>query len=368
MKLQKSLLLTGLVAGFSNTVLADAWQQSFHLDTGVSYDDNINMSSTNEQDVWKGILKPKYTLKRVKDTDILTGSLAYNIERADDSNLSQDREDPTVNLDWTRQLLTGSFSLGGSYSESSTRYTEFDDTGDLTQDATRQNGSLYARYNHALSDRLSYDVSLDFQDVNYDGGTFTEYQDTSAGFTLNYQWDEVTRPYARLSYSEYEPQTGSAIDSDQTNLAFGVDWQATETYNVNANGGYRLIERGGQEDDGWSADLRLTRTGEYLNSTFSYSRSASPSGDGNYSEADQVKYSLNYSYSDYTTIDGSINWRNNRSETNDTETLNFMVGASHELSEFWRARLSYNHKIRETTTTANGNVIMASLIYNLPEF
>lgn len=359
-----------LLIGFFNagSVLAGSSQQSINVRAAIEYDDNPSMVATAAEDVWKYRLIPDYKLLHVKDEDELALSVSLILERSSDQNISDDREDPSVSLQWTRMNPLGQFSILAAYAEASTRVSEYEDTGDVISDATRTNYNLGLDWAHAISERLQLNTNIGYRDVAYEGsGSFTDYSDTSLGLSFNYQLDELKTPYIRLTASQYDPDQGLSESSEQYGLVAGVEWRLSEFFNADFNAGKRYTQAT-TDDSGWSASAIFNYEAELLSADFSYSRSSDPSGSGGYADADNIRLGLGYEWSDYSNLQASLNWRQNQSDTNDTETLKFNFALNRQLSEFWTLSASYQFNQRDTeTTSADGNIAMMSVVYNMPK-
>mgnify|MGYP001222903680 CR=1 FL=1 len=253
--------------------LAEDFQQALALSSSIEHDSNLRMSAA-KQGVTRTILKPTYTLTDMLGVDQFDASLGASVERSSNRRVSGNREDPNLRLGWRRLLETGELGLTARYEEASAQQTQLQETGLVTTDDTRTSWSLGGRWQTALSERATLATNLDYQNVSYDGGTLTNYENSSASLNLGYAWSETIEPFLFAAASHYQPARATVATSDSYSLQGGAkqaihytDVSPAVTILAVTTGGnhpfnYLFKERGGQpqfQEEAFAATLEDAR-------------------------------------------------------------------------------------------------------------
>lgn len=345
-------------------VQASPIQHSLTVSATAEHDSNPALSSTNEVSVNRVIIIPSYTLTRVKANTELSINAKVSVERSDDEDLSIDRDDPSASLDWIHYNPRGSFNLGVSYAESSTRASELEDTGLVTTaDATREKTTAKVGWKRELDEVNTLNLNLAYDDVSYSVGSFTDYTNTDISARLNHKLDETRTLFGSLSADYYEPDDNSP-DAEQYNLSFGLETQHSELLSSAFEAGANYNEN--TSDTGWTASADVAYNEERYSATAGYARSSSASGSSGFSESDAINLGGSYLIDDYTSIGASLNWRDNR--TVDNQSTVIKLYADRELSEDLSLNAAWQHKETETIASdADADVFSITLSYNLSQ-
>lgn len=360
------LVVAGWLAG--GLAQADQWHHSVSLPMTLEHDSNLSMSATNPQGVSRTILLPGYNLTATYGVDEYKLGLGLRVERSSDQAISRNREDPNLSFGWQRQTETGGFGLVAKYSQVSTRMSELEQTGLIVRDGTSTSQSLGGNWRTALSERNSLAADAEVKTVAYDGGTLTDFTNTTAGVTYSHAWSERIEPFARLTASRYEPSRATLPSSNNTSVLGGVKWKASENMEWTAQAGISKVS-GQTSVTGWQGSFVMRYVAPRYDASFDIGRSISASGVGGFVEADQIKGGLGYALDELTRTGLDASWQRSRGLTPNT-MQQFGAWASRELSPFWNARLYYQHKQRQQNglSDASGNVFGASLVYSHPDF
>lgn len=94
-----------------STLSASPYQQSLQVTAAAEFDSNPEMLETDEEGVSRAILRPDYQFRWVQAENELLAQARLNIERSSDTQLSGDREDPLLSLQWTGANPRGELRL-----------------------------------------------------------------------------------------------------------------------------------------------------------------------------------------------------------------------------------------------------------------
>jgi hypothetical protein len=300
-----------------------------------------------------------------RDRDEVRAEAALHLERTSDTDISGDREDPSLSLEWKRANPRGEFRLSGVYEEASTRITELNDTGRLFADGTRTVSALGSGWNHYLSERSQISLTGLHSQVRYDGGDFTDYDLAEADLNYSFSWNASMVPYVLLSAARYEPETQLDNPSERYRLMPGLQFSLGENVDLDVSGGAVQLE-GESSDSDWNASALLHYTGERSRLELKYARTTESSGAGGFTSADTAFAQFAYEYSERTSYGVSGYWRKNRS-LDLAESAVLEIWASRKLTAYWTCRLSSQFKRRDGREQSHAQVVSLSFNYRLPE-
>jgi len=372
----QAIIVGLLFVCFATNTLA-VTQQSLTLPLTFEYETNPQFSITDEKSVNRVILVPNYSLTVNQDTEEWFAQISFRLERTSDQTISEDRNDPTLNLGWKHDYETGQFGLTGFLNNQSTRVSEFTDSGLVSDDNTRKTRSLSVNWLNNLSDRTSLTFSGDATNVTFDGVTTTgliDYRNELINAQLNYMFNEKVESFTQLSFSRYKPEGLNAINSETKSFDIGVILNVNERFNMTASAGINETKninniQTTSNDRSWQANLNMQYATLRTNSHLSISRSLLPGSTGILNETNQVIAGWTYNLSEQDNIVFDINWSENLS-LNKTVTQHFSVNYTKAFSLSWDLSLSAVHRSIDNNLTiaAASNSIMASIIYKLPDF
>ncbi len=348
--------------------LAGGWQQSISLPATLEYDTNPTLVPTGKTEIWRARLAPAYSLTGAYGVDEYKAGLGLMIERPSDRAVSSARQDPNLSLGWRRQTETGEFGLTAKYDRASTRSSTLEETGSVVRDGTRTTKSLLGNWRSAISERSSLAADAQRTSVGYDSGTLTGYNNLSAGLTYTYAWSARAEPFLRVSASRYEPDSALVSSSNHYTALGGVKIKSSENLEWTAQAGMSRVS-GRTSDTGWLGSFVMRYLGERSDYSLDIGRSISPSGQGGFIEADQIKGTWAYAVDPLTRAGLEASVRKSKGAT--PNTIQQVGGwVSHELSPLWSSRLFYLHKLRQQTgqSDASGNVLGVTLVYSHPDF
>jgi len=357
----------GLLAIFPDTAIALTLQQSITLPLSLEYESNPRLASNNKESARRSTLKPDYSLMATQGNDQFFVNLGLNIERSSNQSASADREDPRLGLAWTHTYAKGQFGLTANFSEQSTRISEFEDTGLVANDNTRQTRSIGANWNTALSERYTFALNADVTKVEFDNqaGSLNDYDNKSINARLGYSVSEQLESYARVSFSRFEPASNNKTSFRSIDV--GVSWAVNEQFNIDGNVGINRTS-GSNSESGWQAMLDASYMTERTQTSAGISRSRSPSGSGVINESNQFTAGWTYNLSGKENLGVNFNYRENLT-SNRNKTARLLASYTRALAPEWDFRLSASHRNRDDETSdASSNSFTATIIYKLSDF
>ena len=339
--------------------------QQASVPMGIEYDTNPRMSSTDKRSIWRYIATPRYSIATVADRNRWYSEVSLRLERSSDKKLSIDREDPNVVVGWERDSERDRFSLIGRYNKSSTRITEFDETGLVVNDASSSTRSVAANWSRLLTERLNFSLGGQYLKTSYSGGNFTGYSTKSLNSTLTYDFNERVKPFIQVALTDFNPDGQVRRNTKSQNYLVGAHVDISSKFNVSASAGINHLSTAG---NGRIANTSFNYLGERYSLRGSLERSVSASSIGNFQESDRLSLGYNYDLSDRSRLGADFSWRKNNS-LNDSETKQLSGFYSRDLTEFWQMKLLLQTRnLKSANRSANGNVAGITFTYNIPEF
>lgn len=370
----KSYILNTIGALFlvaSTNVYSYEFVKDFFLPATIQYDDNVTMGSSNAPDAFRYILTPKVVFSKLDEVNTFSLSGAINIVRSSVSEqLILDREDPTVNAKWVHQYARGNFSLGADYSKTSTRVSEFEQTGLVFRDGDSVNKQLYFSWAYEITERINSKLNLRTQKQTYTQSTLADYKNDAADFRVGYQHSERMKPFIEIGYSKFTSQASLGAVSTDNNLkraSVGLDYEHGPLLNWSLSVG--INKNSDTEDTGWIANGNLNY--EISNRTLinlAYNRSNNPTGLGGIQESDNLSINVKSVISDIDSVGGAVTWsKNNNLNSVTSKSLNAYY--SHILSPKLTASLNFSYRnIDFNNNDASGAQLGFTLSYNYLNF
>lgn len=364
-------LARGSVAGLLMLALAQSafavtWVQQMSVPVALDYDTNTKMLPSDAKSIWRSTLSPHYLLTGVQGLNQWYADATMRIERTSDQAVSLNREDPSLDFGWRRELETGQVGIRLHYDEASSRVSQLDETGRSGSDNSRVSKSVTVDWQKQLSEKLSFSLSAETKKMTFDGGASPDSKSHSANATLSYLWSERIEPYLQAAVNRYQPE-GGASATNFYSLVAGLKWKIDDRLEAHFNGGANKISSSVQ-DNGWQAGADFTYQAEKSSFTAGLVRSLKPSGNGGFIESDQLNGGWSYMLSDRSKAGLDAGMRKNHGG-NQSETKRFTAWYSRELTPIWNLRASILHKTSNNASQdAGGNVLGLSLVYSPPDF
>lgn len=352
--------------------VCDSVEQSLRLPLTFEFESNPQLSVSNEQSVNRRIFVPNYSISSNEGTNPWFVNASMRVERSSDQDISQDRDDPSLNLGWTHHYETGEFGVTGLIEDQSTRVSEFEDSGLVRRDNTKKSRILTVNWLNSLNNRTSLALDGTTTRVDFVGSStigFVDYRDDSISTKLNYNLSEQLQTFTRISFSLYQPDVVNSINTETRSMDLGIDWAVNEKLNITASiGPNKAIREDQAFRTSWQGSFSMQYATLRTRSDLSLSRDQSPSSTGNLEESYRIATGWSYSLTERDNIALDLSWRQNLTLIKN-ETLIFTTNYTRELNLSWDFGLSAEHKVRDDRlTNASSSSIMASIIYKLPDF
>lgn len=362
-----------LLLAFGSTALwaSEPVQQSFSMPMGMEFDSNPELLPGDTGSVVRYRWLPQYTYSRISDAAEWSVVLGARLERSNNTQLSDNRQDPSAQFKWQQTSPTASWGVNAGYAKVSTRATEFEQTGLVTSDRTQTNQNLGANWSQMLTERLSAQASISQQSVDYDTAALTSYSNTSVSVGLSHDWSEAEKLSLNLTGSHYSPDAGGLTttqSSNSTGFMLGYGAILTPEFDWQAQLGVMHFT-GTNADTTWQGNLQINHKAERFTSSLSLGRSAATSGQvGGFTTSNALRLQTQYALSERSNAGVQYSQTRNASLTgNRTSTLG--ANYSLEVTPFWRFEASLQRKTADKPTgQASATVVGINFNYAHPDF
>ncbi len=229
-------------------------QQAVSMPAELEFDSNPELRPGSASSTVRYRLRPQYSYTHhVDDTNEWSAVLGANLERSSNTQVSANRQDPSVELKWQQEAPTSLWGLNAKYFKASTRTTEFDQTGIVTADRTQTNRSVGANWGKSLTERWMVNGGINQQWVDYDTDALVSYRNSTASGGLSYDLAATEKLSVFFDGSYYAPSANNFVlarSSSSMGLMFGyvgalsdkIDWnvQAGKVKITGLDAGYYL--------------------------------------------------------------------------------------------------------------------------------
>jgi len=361
--------------------------QSFTLPLSYKYEGNPTLLVTDEliEPLSRLILIPDYLLLINKGNEQWSLGASLRMERSSNQSVSEDRNDPALNVGWIHEYRTGQFDLNALLVDRSTRFTEFQDSSFVRFDNTRQNRSIFANWLNSIGSRASIAINAEGTSVAYATETLTlnDYQYTSISPRLSYTLNRQVEAFGQFSYLGFDSKGTNTVSSNESNaesIDFGVTWTVSEKANIIASVGlnqmYELLVSNNlvgvmseNTTEGWQGLLNIQYVTLRTTTQINLERSLQPLSAG-IVESNQLDVGWAYSLGEREEIALDFRWRE-RLQIIRIRTMNIIVSYTLQLSSKWDFMVSAENRNRvdsSTLASAYSNSLLTSIIYKIPDF
>ena len=364
------IVMTGNIL-FIGHSWADSWQSELSSKISTEYDSNPSLSPSYPGSAWRALFEPNFTVMKKVGEYEFKGGIALQLARSLNTSVSQDLNNPTAFLDWSRKTEMGEAGLSSKYSEIATREAGIDATGLVPVNSTLTSRNLAARWSKDLDETNKLSSTGIYEKDTYKGGNFVDYSTWKIDLKLSHELSEKITAFGRISSNNYSPDNSGIIGTPPVvtlnsykDITLGLifkgsffDWgmQASESRD-----GLGLTRRQGT----LSADY----SGLFSQMSFDVERLLMPSGLGGYVVADQANAKWSYALSEYSKAGVDWDWQKNLSLINlNSPTTTVISGAwiEHDLNQEWKMRTYYTHRVNQggEAAGASSNLLGLSFAY-----
>ena len=312
-------------------------------------------------------LSPQFTMSRQSGSTRSVFSLGGVVERSSDTRVSAHRSDPNISYLLELTDPTSVWTLNASVTESSSRATEFEETGVVTADGTLRTGLLGARWARQINERTGLELAAGYADLDYETPVLIGYTEVNAEGLVRWQLAEGNRLELVGTAARLSPENDT-VRSSRQGIMLGYETLVSPGFTVGAGLGSARTTgvRRGSDAVG---ELRLAFEGERLDTGLEWSREVAPSGTiGGYSLSQVLRWELSYALTESTSLlSGASRTRTLALDGGSGSTVS--VGMRTELSSFWSMNLRLE-RVRATTATgtaARSNAVGVGFVYSHPD-
>jgi hypothetical protein len=390
------------------------WSLKGSLDQSLSYDDNVlmlgkNQASEGSRGSFQYRIIPVITFQHKTDVSEVHADALYGTQIFTDiPELDQKIQNygigglyKTEKFDWG---LTSNLSITPS------RNTAVQNGGDFNTNSDMTTWSVSPSVSYKIDDINSLILSPTYSETTFSNpgssppntgnfnNNFNNYDSTNVDLTWQRLWTDRYTSGVSLFYNNYNtqfqanngrPPTPSSFDSIGVN--FSNDYAWSENWKLDGTVGVRHTESNNNNVNsssfGFLADTGINYTGESFTSGINFSRSLTPSNQGQLQE--QTSVGLNFDYqilerlsASFTTSYQAYDLVNTNQSNNQTTRENIIIQPSVKLmlSPDWALAGTYRYRTQDggafTTSTggntfngtADSNLFMLSINYNWKGF
>lgn len=366
---KKLIYIINLILPFlllsSVDVFAEEIVQKFSSTQSVELDSNIRLQETNNESVTLFRVMPKYEVYKTDGVNKFGADALFLVQRASDVTLMNDRNDPTINLNWSREFGRGNLSAILHYDKASTRVTELDDSGVIFADGSRISRRATVDWNYFLNEKLLFNLNASNNKVDFQRSALNPFDSQNVISTLKYFYSERFIPTLSAGYIRQDREGSDILNTRSINI--GAEYLHSDRLKSK----FIVGTRKNSGDDSGTGKL-YDFSSEYLYNkgrvNASYSRSINPSGANGLIETDRYRLSGDYDINSDWHLGASYLLNKNKL-INDTEIQQMELNLTRVISRDWRLKTFVRHRERSTSTVeADGNVIGLSIIFLSPEF
>jgi hypothetical protein len=311
---------------------AKTWTYAFPTDLSLEYNDNLDLTTTNEISAYRLRLAPGVLLKHETDQSHFDMNLSLRIDRYYETEGDYDRNDPRLSAKYDREFSRAKVGAAVKFMRTPTIDSQFQDTGQANVTDSQDTVEVSAYGQHDLNERNTLAIDGMFRNVSYDTDSLTDYR---YGL-INLSWGNQRsaelslRGFATAAHmAPYDTSSQIAPDTDAFLLGIASEYAWSEQTQLDAwLGAYHAKQDGGDDTSGLQGLIAFTYQGETLKSTFSASRTQQPSGSGTLRIQNEFRVKLAKDLTERSSTGVDAYWRDSkdlfaRSDlTGDTLVLN----------------------------------------------
>lgn len=349
---------------------ADEYSLESQLQFGIRANDNIKLSTTNEEEVVGGILSPQLKFGYQNDTtDIsLTGRTDLN-GYVVNSDLSSVDNRAIFHSGYRSER--GYLALDADFNRDTIFENVEDNDVEFVGEARVTSISVSPSYSYQLSALDQLEFTAGFLDRSYssDEGSLTDYQYYTAGVDWSHDVTERDTFTAGTSYGRYEPEGSDSEESDIINLSLGWEHDFSPNFNVAVAAGPTWISSPGDDDLGYNVNVRATyEIDEQLTFTTTYTLQTEPSSRGRVTEnRSRLAASLDYELTQRLTLRMAGNYVGKETgSSSDTSSYTLQPSLIWQVSQQTDLSASYQYRHKTTdnpSDEASSNAVMVTLTY-----
>lgn len=196
-----------LLSAATGVVVAAEWSVEPSVSLREEYNDNIHLTTSPHNSVWRTLLSPAMTLSGRSETLEVVGNARVNFNKYSGEQ-GLDANDRIFGLSSSWKSERNTVSLDVSDTLDSTLASELKTTGYVQARKQRRSASVSPSWNALLTERLSMNVGYSYADVKYDVAPgLTDYTYQKLSGILQYMWSEQDKVYLVASSDKVDYAT-----------------------------------------------------------------------------------------------------------------------------------------------------------------
>ena len=347
-------IVTSAILVPSSSAVAE-WNYNYNVLLQSGYDSNLRLTPTDPVESVRSQAGVSAILDR--QTDRYGINASADVRALDNNEIDlADNANHYLNLNLRSSGSRLSAFVAASSSSVNTLSTAVDDTGVVDLDVRRERDGLRAGIDWFASERVTYSLSGNDESVEYPGSrSFVDYDFQAVQLSRSSRLGEKSQLAISASYSELDSPSVLSF-SETIGVNIGLDWQPTETTLIRASAGrfrtdtertfifivFPIVQT--DSDEGWTADLSLTKRWQYTTLEASVAQSVQPSGSGFLNKTLDLEIDLEQRLSETFTI--GFNAR--RSRFDSVGTLDRLPNDR----DFGRVALRFEYRATERLSVA----------------
>ncbi len=361
---------------------AAEWSAESSASLTGKFDDNIRLSSTNEQSVFGAIFAPYLNVSRRSPIWDMSFKADLSIARyTEDSNLNT--EDPRLRADVRYRTQLGLLRVQGEASRASTLVTEEADTGNFTTTTQRNLFRVAPSWSYAVTEIDTISVGAGWTEVNYESGTLNDYRSLAANAGWARQVTQADVVSLNLSGNHFV--SDSVVELQSNSVTALANWEHTFSDRLTASAGAGpqyfvtdvLVPGGGlQTDEESSFGYSLNAGVDYQLSDLtalgaSFERQIEPTSSGSPLQRNRFTVSANHRF--LPRLSGSLraffqqdsNPTNDSTASRDRDFFSIEPRLTWAVGQDWDLTGSYRFRTQGTDTAdrAYSNAVFVTVTY-----
>lgn len=179
-------------------------EHSASIAASTEYNSNLQYLEADAESTYLYRIQPTYKIRAIDGVNDWYGTLGFNFQKASNSRISTDREDPNASVGWKRTLESGLLGLGFAYEKESSRIAQLSQTGLVGEDGTAVSRRFVADWTRYLTERLTLETQARYEDNVFTGANaLGNFDERIVRGELQYLYTETISPFVRLSANDF---------------------------------------------------------------------------------------------------------------------------------------------------------------------
>ena len=365
----------------SHAVQAAEYTAGYRVSVDGEHDDNVRLTEQDTQSISGASIAPG--LKLGYRTADVTATLDTRLNFATYDESAYDSNDQRLQFDVNKTTPRNEFGLQAGMNRDSTRTSELEDTGRVSDEATRHEDYWFSpRWLTYIGKRDALQFGASAHDVSYDSRSYIDYTTGQGDIT----WLHILTPRTTLKlqayFNRYEADNLLSTETDSTGLMAGGDYEVSKNLKLSGLVGISNVESNydvpqgfpfvvnDSSDDVWVADTTLEYTQPRWKLALNLASQTFPSGDGYVQKRDYGRLSYSFRITDMATLRLAALYGQNES-VDDRANVNRdyadgEAGLDWRINRSWYLTARYRYRFQDHETSpgdADSNAVFFGIRY-----